>query len=126
MRILVILFSIVVSSANTFSQDTTLSNSKDTSLLKMLDDSLAEPPDLSYVKGTFNGTLLLNMQSVEQPAKNVLEFLIMHRFGRLNDGAYNLFGLDNATIRLGLNYGITSRLTVGVARSSLDKTFDGS
>jgi hypothetical protein len=92
----------------------------------MLDDSLIEAPALGYVKGTFNGTTVLNLQSVEQPAKNVLEFMIMHRFGRVNEGAYNFFGLDNATLRLGLSYGITNRLTIGIGRSSLDKAFDGS
>jgi hypothetical protein len=100
--------------------------SQDTTLLKMLDDSVSEAPDLKFVKGTFNGSLILNLQSVEQPAKNVLEFMIMHRFGKINDGAYNFFGLDNATLRLGLTYGITDRLAVGVGRSSLDKVFDGS
>ena len=119
MRILIIFFSIIITgSVNSFSQDTTL--------LKMLDDSISEAPGLSYVKGTFNGTTILNLQSVEQPAKNVLEFIIMHRFGRINDGAYNFFGLDNATLRMGLNYGISNRLTIGVGRSSLDKAFDGS
>ena len=118
MRFLTLFFFILTGSVKSFSQDTTL--------LKMLDDSMSEPPALSYVKGTFNGTTILNMQSVEQPAKNVLEFMIMHRFGRLNDGAYNFFGLDNATLRMALNYGITSRLAIGVGRSSLDKAFDGS
>jgi len=118
MRILIIFFCIITFSINSFSQDTTL--------LKMLDDSVSESPGLSYIKGTFNGTTVLNMQSVEQPGKSVLEFMIMHRFGRLNDGAYNFFGLDNATLRMGLNYGITSRLSIGIGRSSLDKAFDGS
>src|ERR1700712_5249978 len=119
MRILLIFFSILITgSTNSFA--------KDTSLLKILVDSVNEPSGSSYVKGTFNGSTVLNLQSVEQPAKNVLEFIIMHRFGKLNDGAYNFFGLDNATLRLGLNYGITSRLTIGVGRSSLDKAFDGS
>jgi hypothetical protein len=119
MRILIIFFSIItISEVKCFSQDTTL--------LNMLNDSLSEAPALSYVKATFNGSTVLNLQSVEQPAKNVLEFMIMHRFGKLNDGAYNFFGLDNATLRLALNYGITSRLMIGVGRSSLDKAFDGS
>jgi hypothetical protein len=48
----------------------------------------------------------------------------MHRFGKLSDGGYELFGLDNAEIRFGLDYGITKRLSVGVGRSSLDKTYD--
>jgi opacity protein-like surface antigen len=49
----------------------------------------------------------------------------MHRFGKINDGAYNFFGLDNAVIRLGLDYGISDRLGIGIGRSSFDKTFDG-
>jgi hypothetical protein len=48
----------------------------------------------------------------------------MHRFGELSDGAYELFGLDNAEIRFGLDYGIADFLSVGVGRSSLDKTYD--
>jgi len=49
----------------------------------------------------------------------------MHRFGRLNTGSYELFGLDQATIRLGFDYGITDRFTVGFGRSSLFKELDG-
>ncbi|MFD3001826.1 DUF5777 family beta-barrel protein [Pontibacter toksunensis] len=48
-----------------------------------------------------------------------------HRFGPLNSGAYEFFGLDQATIRLALEYGITARLTVGAGRSSLEKKYDG-
>ena len=119
MRILIIICSILICSVKSFSQDTTL--------LKMLNDSVSESPDLSYVKGTFNGSTVLNLQSVEQPAKNVLEFVIMHRLGKLNAGSYNFFGLDGpAHLRLGLNYGITNRLTIGAGRSDLDKTFDAS
>src|SRR5690606_25211589 len=43
----------------------------------------------------------------------------------LSGGFYELFGLDNATIRLGFDYGITDRLTIGVGRSSLEKSYDG-
>ena len=64
------------------------------------------------------------MQTVEAPARGALSFIIMHRFGKLNDGAYNFFGLDNATIRLGLDYGITDRFAIGIGRSSYLKTFD--
>jgi hypothetical protein len=69
---------------------------------------------------------LINLPTIESPARKSLQFLIMHRFGKLNEGAYALFGLDNATIRFGLDYGITDRLSVGIGRSSLDKAFDGS
>jgi opacity protein-like surface antigen len=95
------------------------------SLLKLLDDSIVVNAKRSYVTGTFKATRIVNMQTVESPAQGALNFLIQHRFGQLNSGAYNFFGLDNASLRLGLDYGITDRLDVGVGRSSLEKTFDG-
>ena len=95
------------------------------SLLKLLDDSLGARPQKSYVSGTFKATHVVNLPTVEAPAAHDLNFVIQHRFGQLNSGAYNFFGLDNATLRLGLEYGISNRLTVGVGRSSEDKTFDG-
>ena len=94
------------------------------SLLTMLEDSSATGTTFP-VKGTFKAIHIVNAQTVESPAKNDLNFIIMHRFGKLNDGAYNFFGLDNASIRLGLDYGISDRLGIGVGRSSLEKTFDG-
>lgn len=94
-------------------------------LLKLLDDSIAVNAKRSYVTGTFKATHIVNMQTVESPAQGALNFLIQHRFGQLNSGSYNFFGLDNATLRLGLDYGITDRLDVGVGRSSFEKTFDG-
>jgi hypothetical protein len=99
---------------------------QDSSLSKMMDDSLSAIHQKNYVRGTFKATHIINTQTVEQPAKKTLEFLIMHRFGQLNQGAYNLFGLDFATLRLGFNYGISDRLSIGIGRSSLDKVFDGS
>lgn len=98
---------------------------QDSTLLNMLSDSMQANTKVTPVRGTFKGLYIVNMKTVESSAKGALNFLIMHRFGRLNDGAYNFFGLDNATIRLGLDYGITDRLAVGIGRSSLDKTFDG-
>ncbi len=96
---------------------------QDSTLLSMLDDSLKE--GTSPVKATFKAIHIVNAQTIESPAKGDLNFIIMHRFGKLNDGAYNFFGLDNASIRLGLDYGITDRLAVGIGRSSLEKLFDG-
>jgi len=90
--------------------------------------SLAEAADSTetrLVTGTFKATRLVNGHTVETHGKNELLFLISHRFGTLNSGAYNLFGLDQATIRLALEYGMTNRLAVGIGRSSLEKTYDG-
>ena len=101
-----------------------VSKAQDSTLMNMLNDSMSANASPTYVTGTFKGVHVINMQTVEAPAKGALNFIIMHRFGKLNDGAYNFFGLDNATIRLGLDYGITYRLSVGIGRSSFLKTFD--
>src|SRR5215218_212976 len=99
-------------------------SAQDSSLLNMLNDSLSGHSSPEIVTGTFKATQIINTPTVEAPAKKTLQFLIMHRFGELSDGAYELFGLDNAEIRFGLDYGITNRLSAGVGRSSLDKTYD--
>jgi hypothetical protein len=91
-----------------------------------LDDSLQKGGDISLVKGTFKATQIINTPTVEAPGKGGLQFLIMHRFGRINEGGYALFGLDNAVIRFGLDYGINDRFAIGVGRSSLEKTYDAS
>jgi len=99
-------------------------NAQDSSLLNILNDSLAANAKPMYVTGTFKAGHIVNMQTVEQPAQGDMLFVIQHRFGQLNSGSYNFFGLDNATLRLGLDYGITNRLAVGIGRSSYLKTFD--
>lgn len=83
-----------------------------------------EKPETDYITQTFKGTRIINSQSVETKRKGELEFIFQHRFGRINSGAYNLWGLDDAYVRLGLEYGITDRLGVAIGRSSTDKSFD--
>ena len=99
---------------------------QDSTLLQQLEDSMQEQWHQDLSAGTFKATQIINTPTVESPGKNGLQFLIMHRFGRLNEGAYALFGLDNANIRFGLDYGLTDRVSIGVGRSSLDKTYDAS
>jgi hypothetical protein len=99
------------------------------SLLDMLDEittPTTEPFDLRKQKvyETFGGFHLINGQSVETDAKNVMAFIISHRFGRLNGGFYEFFGLDNASIRFAFHYGITDDLNIGFARSNYNKTID--
>jgi opacity protein-like surface antigen len=78
------------------------------------------------IGSTFKATQIVNTPTIESPAKHDLQFMIMHRFGRVNEGAYALFGLDNATIRFALDYGLTDRLMVGIGRSSFEKVYDAS
>jgi hypothetical protein len=55
-----------------------------------------------------------------------LDFRITHRFGTINTGPYNLYGLDQSYVHFGLEYGITKWLMIGVGRGTYEKTFDGS
>lgn len=90
-------------------------------------DLFSEKSSLSnrdIVTGIFKSTRIVNGQSIENVGAGVLDFRILHRFGTINQGAYNLFGLDQATMRIGLDYGINSRLMIGVGRSTYEKQYD--
>ena len=76
------------------------------------------------VSATFKDTRIINAQSNETPAGGVLHFVIAHRFGQISDGDYDLWGLDNASMRMGFDYGLTDRLAVGVARNTYQKTYE--
>jgi opacity protein-like surface antigen len=100
-----------------------------TILVSAQDDLLKEleaiqEPETTYIGQTFKGTRIINGQSVETKSKGSLEFLFSHRFGSINTGAYTLWGLDDAYVRLGFEYGLTDRLGIAIGRSSTDKTYD--
>lgn len=86
---------------------------------------LGEDEVIDYTNASFKTNRVINLHSLENTAGGVLDFKISHRFGTLNGGAYELFGLDNASIRIGLDYGISDVVTVGWGRSSFQKTYDG-
>lgn len=101
-----------------FSQDTT-----STDLLNLV---AKDQPKKEYVYNAFKSSRVIMSHSMEMLREGVLDFRILHRFGRVNGGAYEFFGLDGpATVRLGLDYGITNDLTVGIGRSDINKEFDG-
>lgn len=77
------------------------------------------------VTAMFKGTRIINGQSVELRGQGNLDVIISHRFGRLNSGGYNLFGLDDSNVRLGLEYAVLDRLTLGFGRNSVNKVYDG-
>lgn len=92
-------------------------------LLDLLNEQ--EPTETYPVEATFKGTRLINGHSIETRRKNNLDFLISHRFGRVNGGAYELFGLDQANVRISFDYGVTDRFNIGIGRNSFEKTYDG-
>jgi len=85
-----------------------------------------EANKVEYTYATFKATRLINGQTIELPPKGALNFVISHHFGAINSGAYEFFGLDQANIRFGFDYSFTDWLSVGVGRTSVRKTFDGS
>jgi hypothetical protein len=92
-------------------------------LMNLLDKDV--PKEINYTTATFKSTRIMNGHSIERMPEGQLDVRISHRFGTLNSGAYNFFGLDQSNIHLGLEYGITNWLMVGVGRSEFEKTFDG-
>lgn len=91
-------------------------------LLKFLgpDEAVTE-----YATASFKTNRVINLHSLESTAAGVLDVKISHRFGTLDGSLYEFFGLDEANIHLGFDYGITDQLTIGVGRSSFEKTYDG-
>ncbi|MCA6073572.1 DUF5777 family beta-barrel protein [Fulvivirga sedimenti] len=114
MKVIISFIFLLISSSAIYAQD---------DLLDILDEEAGETTEYTYA--TFKDTRIIHGQSVELTSPGELQFVIQHRFGKINDGAYNFFGLDQATMRMGLQYGVTSWLNVGIGRSSFKKTFDG-
>ena len=113
-NILYISFFLICLSAN-------ISHAQEEDLLSLL----GEEETTDYTIAAFKTNRVINLHSIESTAKGVLDVKISHRFGFLNGGFYELFGLDNASIRIGGDFGITDNITIGIGRSSYEKTYDG-
>ena len=89
-------------------------------LMSILEES-NDDSETRIVSATFKSTRLVNGHTTEMRPSGVLEFIISHRFGRLNEGVGQLFGLDDSQVRIALEYGIWDKLNVGFGRSSVGK-----
>lgn len=94
------------------------------SIVALLTLNVKAQEEKKIVKNTFRGGRVLNGESVETPSKDNLNFIIVHKFSDLSQGFYDFFGLDEAEIRLGFDYGITENLSAGIGRSGYQKTYD--
>ena len=83
-----------------------------------------EMPEVKNINHAFQGTRFVNEQSVNLADHGELRLYIQHRFGEIDGGLYELFGLDLATMRLGFEYGLGKILNVGFGRSTYLKTYD--
>jgi hypothetical protein len=113
-KLLIVIVCLSFVSNNVFAQD---------DLLNTLQSE--NPAPKTPVYATFKSTRVVNLQSNETMKAKHMDFRIQHRFGPIENGAYDLFGLDGAVIRLGFEYGITDKLMVGLGRSTTGKTYDG-
>lgn len=93
--------------------------------LLSLVDSKGDKKKKEYVTNAFKSSRVVNGHSIEFIGKGVMDVRILHRFGMVNSGVNNLFGLDQASMRLGFDYGLGKSLTVGVGRSNVGKELDG-
>ena len=92
-------------------------------LMALLDQNTK--PEINFASATFKSTRIMNGHSIERMPPGQLDFRISHRFGLLNSGPYELFGLDQANIHFSIEYGIFKWLMVGLGRGTYEKTFDG-
>jgi hypothetical protein len=92
-------------------------------LMNLLNNNAAK--EINYTTATFKSTRIMNGHSVEKMPPGQLDFRISHRFGTINSGAYDFFGLDQSNVHFGLEYGFFKWLMVGVGRGTYEKTFDG-
>lgn len=90
----------------------------------LLDSVPDNTPAKEKVTGAFKSTRVINAHSIEMLSKGNLDFRIMHRFGFVSDGLKEFFGLDNATMRMSFDYGISDNFTVGIGRSTFRKELD--
>ncbi len=95
-------------------------------LLDLIEPTKEESTEKDFAIATFKSTRLVNMHTLESVGPRTLDFRISHRFGPVNSGSYNAWGIDGpANIRLSLEYSFEGRLMFGIGRSSYEKVVDG-
>ncbi|NJN34925.1 MAG: hypothetical protein HC817_12400 [Saprospiraceae bacterium] len=98
--------------------------SAQTSLLDELDKTNKDDEETNYAKSSFKTNRVINLHSMENTAAGVLDMKISHRFGVIDEGFYDIFGLDNANIRIGVDFGVTDNFQIGLNRNSFRKAYD--
>src|SRR6185295_9018900 len=83
------------------------------------------PRKKEFVRNAFKSARVINGHSMELIGKGVLGVRILRRFGQVNGGVSEVFGLDQASMRLGFDYGLGNNLTIGIGRTTFKKELDG-
>lgn len=74
---------------------------------------------------TFPCIRTYNFHNTETLKKGFLKLYIGHRMGELSGGTKTLFGLHTANVRLGLDLGLSDKISLGFGSSSQQKIYDG-
>lgn len=72
----------------------------------------------------FKALQIVTGQSTKLTAKNEWYVVIAHRFGDVSAGFKNFFGLDDASTKLGVIYGVTDAISLSLSRETNMKTFE--
>ncbi|MGZ4019638.1 MAG: DUF5777 family beta-barrel protein [Flavisolibacter sp.] len=92
---------LVIAASKTYSQDSTA-------------DETPAVRKVKPVKNTFGSVFMMDNQTVMVPIKGSMQMEIQHRFGTVNNGSKDLYGIfAPANIRLGMSYVPTKNLFVG-------------
>jgi hypothetical protein len=83
-----------------------------------------EKPKKQRVKYAFKSSRVINSHSMEFINPGTMDFRILHRFGSLDQGYKNFFGLDQASMRMSFDFGLLHNLMAGVGRSTYKKEVD--
>lgn len=108
-----LLFLLVFSSGLTFAQEDLL---KDIDTVKTNTET-SQP--------AFKALQIATGQSTKLAAKKEWYIVVAHRFGDISAGFKDFFGLDHASTKLGVIYGISDAVSVSLSRETNMKTFEG-
>lgn len=76
------------------------------------------------VESAFKSLKIINLESTKLASTGDFYFVVAHRFDYFKNGFDDFFGLDNANTQLKFLYGVNDWLTVHIARSGFQKTYD--
>ncbi len=96
-------------------------------LMNAQDDLLSEIDTTATnetVASAFKSLKIVNLESTKLAAKGDFYFIVAHRFGFIDKGFDDFFGLDNANTQLKFLYGVNDWLTVHIGRSGFQETYD--
>lgn len=83
-----------------------------------------EPEQTIKITNAFKSSKVISSHSMEMIPAGTLDYRILHRFGPVDQGFEEFFGLDQATMRMSFDYGITKNLMAGIGRSTFKKELD--